>query len=120
VVGQTDRLLARYAAAVPAALVLGVTKVVGTALLQTRSVQRGDAVKVANRTLARLIDPPLVQATAITLRAKRKNVLLYDFFCIWLNFYLANFLSINIFVSQYLISDHIYLDIFTEIPTILI
>lgn len=73
-VGQADGLLARYAAAVPAALVLGVTKVVGTALLQTRSVQRSDdAVKVANRTLARLINPPLVQTTAVTLEQKKKK-----------------------------------------------
>jgi len=72
-VGQANGLLTRYAAAVSAALVLGVTKVVGTALLQTRSVQRGDAVKVADRTLARLINPPLVQTTAIALRIKTKQ-----------------------------------------------
>jgi len=75
VVGQANGLLARYATAVSAALVLGVTKVVGTALLQTRSVQRGDVVKVADRTLARLIYPPLVQTTAITLRKKNKTKL---------------------------------------------
>lgn len=70
-VGQADRRLARDAATVPAALVLGVTKVVGTALLQTRPVQRNDdaAAKVADRTLARLRPPLVLQTTAVTLRA---------------------------------------------------
>lgn len=74
--GQAYWRLARYAATVPAALVLGVTKVVGAALHQTRSVQRGDGIaKVADRTLARL-GPPLGQATAVTLwtrRAKKRK-----------------------------------------------
>lgn len=74
-VGQADGRLTRYAAAVSAALVLGVTKVVGAALVQTRSVQRGDvAVEVAaDRTLARF-SPPLVQATAVTLRNPAEHI----------------------------------------------
>lgn len=69
-VGKADGWLARDAAAVPAALVLGATKVVGTALLQTRPVQRSDAaaaVKVADRTLARFRPPLVLQTTAVTL-----------------------------------------------------